>query len=84
MAMNVVQARQHVKEASLSYDVLYIDRVRYTDDSPTPPLRVQYRNCRNTTTGTDQAHFLQPEGEAVRRNATIRCSVVSHGTSMYT
>ncbi|KAH3749593.1 hypothetical protein DPMN_184094 [Dreissena polymorpha] len=34
MAMNVVQARQHVKDASLSYDVLYIDRVRYTHDSP--------------------------------------------------
>ncbi|KAH3818562.1 hypothetical protein DPMN_120283 [Dreissena polymorpha] len=37
MAMNVVQTRQHVKDASLSYDVLYIDRVRYTLDSPSPP-----------------------------------------------
>ncbi|KAH3776186.1 hypothetical protein DPMN_177603 [Dreissena polymorpha] len=82
MAMNVVQARQHVKDASLSYDVLYIDRVRYTHDSP--PFRVQYRNCRNTTAGTDQAHFLQPEEEAAQRNATRSNSVVSHGTSMDT
>ncbi|KAH3828897.1 hypothetical protein DPMN_130882 [Dreissena polymorpha] len=46
----------------------------------TAPLRVQNRNCRNTTTGTDLTHILQPEGEAVHRNATRSSSVVSHGT----
>ncbi|KAH3715711.1 hypothetical protein DPMN_058423 [Dreissena polymorpha] len=56
----IVQARQQVKDVSLSYDVLNINRVRYTHNSP---LRVQYRNCRNTTTGTD---LLQPKGEAAQ------------------
>ncbi|KAH3853724.1 hypothetical protein DPMN_096256 [Dreissena polymorpha] len=69
----LVQARQQGKDASLSYDVLYIDMVRYTHDRP---LRVQYRNCRNTTTGTDLTHILQPEGEAVHRNATRSSSVI--------
>ncbi|KAH3828902.1 hypothetical protein DPMN_130887 [Dreissena polymorpha] len=61
-----------------------IEFATLTTAPPPSPLRVQYRNCRNTTTGTDQAHFLQPEGEAVQRNATRSSSVVSHGTSMDT
>ncbi|KAH3840655.1 hypothetical protein DPMN_114109 [Dreissena polymorpha] len=32
------QARQQGKDASLSYDVLYIDRVRYTHVRPLPDL----------------------------------------------
>ncbi|KAH3791310.1 hypothetical protein DPMN_144793 [Dreissena polymorpha] len=47
----------------------------------TAPLRVQYRNCRNNTAGTDLTHILQPDGEAVHRNATRSSSVVSHGRS---